>query len=80
MEYEDNARLVNFATGMLCGAVIGASVALLFAPESGRRTRRRISKTAEGVRNSAGDRWDDFTEDVKDRVDEAVQGARKRFS
>lgn len=80
MEYEDNARLVNFTTGVVCGAVIGAGVALLLAPDSGRRTRRKISRTAGEVRNQAGDRWDDLTEDVKGRVDEAVQEARKRFS
>ena len=80
MEYEDNARLVNFTTGVVCGAVIGAGVALLLAPDSGRRTRRKISRTAGEVRNQAGDRWDDLTEDVKDRVDEAVQEARKRFA
>ena len=80
MEYEDDSRVLNFATGLFCGALIGAGVALLLAPDSGRRTRRRISRTADGVRSNAEDRWEDFTEDVKDRVDEAMQGARKHFS
>lgn len=80
MEYEDNARMVNFTTGMLFGAVIGAGVALLLAPESGRRTRRRISRAADDARHYAEGRWDDLTEDMKDRVEEAVEGAKRRFS
>ena len=80
MEYEDNARLVNFATGMLFGAVIGAGVALLMAPDSGRRTRRKISRAADDARHYAEDRWDDLTEDVRDRVGEAMEGAKRRFS
>jgi hypothetical protein len=31
------------------------------------------------LRESAGDHWEDLAEDVKDRVDDAVRGARKRF-
>jgi hypothetical protein len=28
----------------------------------------------------AGDRWDDLADDVKGRVDDALKGAKKRFS
>lgn len=80
MEYEDDARVFNFVAGMVCGAVIGASVALLMAPESGRRTRRKLQRAAGNVRATASDRWDDFADDVKERVDDAVHTARKRFS
>lgn len=31
------------------------------------------------IKTSARDQWDDLAEDVKDRVDDAVQGARDRF-
>jgi gas vesicle protein len=80
MEYEDDARAFNFISGLICGAAIGAGVALLMAPESGRKTRKRITRAAEDLREGAADRWDDIADEVRHKVDEALDGARKRFS
>jgi len=79
MEYDHEPQVINFISGLLLGAVIGAGVALLAAPQSGRRTRRRIKKTALTLHDSATDRYDDLAEDMKGRVDDAIDGARKRF-
>lgn len=79
MEYDHETQVVNFISGLLLGAVIGAGVALLTAPESGRRTRRRIKRAAGDIRSSAADRLEDLADDVKGRVDEAFEGARKRI-
>ena len=70
-------QLVGFVAGLLLGAVIGATAALLSAPQSGRRTRRKLGRAAVEIRQSTGDRWDDVSEDVRNRVDEALTGARK---
>lgn len=80
MEYNDDARLFNFVSGLVCGAAIGAGLALLMAPDSGRKTRRRLGRAAEDLREDASDRWDELSDEVRDRVDEALSGARKRFS
>ena len=72
-------KLVGFVAGLLLGAAIGATAALLSAPQSGRRTRRKLGRAAVEIRKSSGDRWDDVAEEVRNRVDEALQGARKRF-
>ena len=79
MEYENNEQAFNFLSGLLLGAAIGAGVALLTAPRSGRRTRRKIRRAAGDVRHGARDRWDELAEEVKDRVDEAVAGARHKL-
>ncbi len=79
MEYENDARAFNFLTGLICGAAIGAGVALLLAPESGKRTRKRITRAADDLKDDASERWDHIADDVRDRVDEALDGARKRF-
>lgn len=73
-------QLVGFVAGLLLGAAIGATAALLSAPQSGRRTRRRLGRAAVEIRKSSGDRWDDVAEEVRNRVDDALQGARKRLS
>ena len=38
------------AMGFLCGALIGAGVALLMAPASGAETRRRLGETARRLK------------------------------
>ena len=48
-------EVVNKSTAMalLAGALLGAGIALLFAPQSGRKTRREIRHFAEKVGNKA---------------------------
>jgi gas vesicle protein len=53
----------------LIGASLGAAVALLLAPESGERTRRRLRRVAEDAQ--------DFIEDVGECIgDETGQALR----
>ena len=72
-------QLLGFVAGLMLGAAIGATAALLSAPQSGHRTRRKLGRRALEIRKSTGDRWDDVAEEVKSRVDEAISGARKRL-
>ncbi len=67
--YEDESQMLTFAAGFVLGATLGAGLALLFAPQSGRRTRRRIAHAVEDARFSAEDRFDDLSGDVRDAVD-----------
>jgi len=53
------------ATGiLLAGAMMGATLALLYAPQSGIRTRKNIRK----VVRETSDRLDDFQGDFQDHV------------
>ena len=80
MEYENDSRVLNFVSGLILGAVIGAGIALLTAPDTGRTTRRRLRRAASRLKSDAGERWDEVAGDVGKRVEQAVRGARKRFS
>jgi len=80
MEHEEDAQVLGFVTGMILGAAIGAGIALLLAPDAGKKTRKRLQKAAVDLRDTAADRWDEVAEDVKERVEEVLDGARKRFS
>ena len=60
---------------LLIGALIGAGVALLFAPRSGRETRADISRRAR----AAQDRVRDVAEGVTDQVVDRYEGARARI-
>lgn len=56
---------------LLAGAAVGAAVALLYAPQSGARTKRDIRKFA---RKSAG-RLDDLQSNIRDQVTDWVSNA-----
>ena len=80
MDYDDDGQVLNFVSDLVLGVVVGAGIALLAVPEKGINTRRRLRKTASGLKSDAGDRWDELADDVTKKVDEVVRGARQRFS
>lgn len=55
----DHRGLAGFVTGILVGALVGAGVALLFAPAKGDRMRRRLGKHARALRQRARDELED---------------------
>ena len=79
MEEEGERQSFGFLAGLVLGAVIGVSLALLMAPDSGRRTRKRLKRAAVGLKESASHRLDDLADEVKGKVDEVIKGARTRF-
>lgn len=79
MNSETDRQVVSFMTGLALGAVIGAGVALLTTPESGRRNRKRIKRAAGEIRGTATERFDDIATEVRDKVDDALRGARRRL-
>jgi gas vesicle protein len=62
---DEDSGAVNFIAGMLLGAVIGVSLALLTAPQSGKRTRKRLVRAVSTARDAAGDRWEDLADQVE---------------
>jgi gas vesicle protein len=49
----DKVVIRSTAAALITGALLGAAVALLFAPQSGRKTRRDIRQLAEKVGSKA---------------------------
>jgi gas vesicle protein len=76
---EQEGHVFSFVSGLLLGAVIGAGIAFLAAPEPGRKTRKRLRRAAVELKKSAGYRLDDLADEMKGKVDEVVKGARTRF-
>ncbi|NVN90522.1 MAG: YtxH domain-containing protein [Desulfuromonadales bacterium] len=70
--YESEKRDNRVAAGallLLAGGIIGAGVALLCAPQSGRRTRRDVARYAKKVKARADETVDDLTVTISDLVD-----------
>ena len=59
-----DSAVSTVALAVLAGAAIGAAVALMLAPRSGRDTRRVIRSRAEGLRETAGNVIDDTADQL----------------
>ena len=61
---------IKQAAGFLfAGAIVGAAVALLYAPQSGARTQKDIKKLAR----TTVDRIDELQTDIRDKVSDWVE-------
>jgi gas vesicle protein len=76
MDSDREREAWSFVTGLILGGVIGASVAMLTAPQPGRKTRRRIRRSASRLRGSTSTRFDELADELRGRVDEAIHAAR----
>ena len=66
-----NMKYVYFAFGV--GITLGASVALLFAPQSGTSTRKKLKRSAE----DAGDYLEDTAAYLKEQADKLAEQAEE---
>jgi gas vesicle protein len=69
----------TFVNGVLVGILLG----VLFAPDSGEETRKKISRRAQGIK----DTYDDFADDVsstyrkvKDKASDIVNRAKDKIN
>ncbi len=79
MDSDRERQAASFLSGLVLGAVIGAGVALLATPQSGRRTRRHIRRTAGRVRADSAERFDELADDVRKSVEDALRGAGRKL-
>jgi gas vesicle protein len=68
----DRGTTKGIVAGVLTGAAVGAGLALLFAPQPGRKTRKEMMKRADDFKARA----DNFVANIKER-DEAFFKAVK---
>jgi gas vesicle protein len=64
--------LVSF----LVGAAIGGALGILLAPDKGAETRKKILEKGSDI----GDSLTDFSDTIKDKFNEVVDGVKGNFS
>ena len=69
-----NDNMTKIGGAILIGGLIGAAIALLYAPKSGRETRKDIKRAARRAKNSTVD----FIEDTIDNVNDFVNDLRDK--
>lgn len=73
---------LSIATGFVLGAVVGAGIALLLAPETGKETRRRLADAGGRLSDAARSKFDqarDTANDLKHNAKSALDGALHAF-
>lgn len=80
---QENDKFGFFASGLLLGGVIGAVVGILYAPDSGKRTRKRIHRKSDELvddvvkyAQQSRDKAELIVEDGKKRVDELLEESK----
>lgn len=66
MERIDEGKILG---AFLIGGILGVGFALLFAPQSGEKTRKDISKLARKVGGDAKEKAEDIVESIEELVD-----------
>ena len=75
-EHTEKPRNSRFVIGLLTGAVVGAGLALWFAPEAASELRRRLTDSAKGLGRRASDQYQQASSRVGDAVDDLTRKGR----
>jgi gas vesicle protein len=78
-EYDEGYVIIERRTGnfgtFIWGMLLGGAAALLFAPKSGRETRRELSDSVYRLRDQAEEK----VREVQDAVTDTVEDVRRQF-
>jgi gas vesicle protein len=77
---DDRGVMLNFLAGVGIGAIVGAAVALLMAPQSGAETREDLKKVAQDLSKSTEEfrkRSTELLDTAKTKVQQAYEAGRE---
>jgi gas vesicle protein len=73
MEHENNTG--NIIAGLLIGTAIGATLGILFAPDKGVRTRKKILHKSDELTDGLTKKLDEFIDTVQKEYGKAKERA-----
>ena len=83
MARNDGSNFLEVSFAFLLGSLVGATIALLYAPASGEQTRRRLREASEDMQETLRDQYGRLSDKaeiemsrMKDRVNEGVSQAK----
>lgn len=75
MDEERGFTARSLFLSFILGGIVGAGLALLLAPQSGKETRAKIKETAEDVKEKA----EAYLKEAKGKIVSAVEKAKETF-
>ena len=66
--------------GLLAGVAVGATLGLLFAPDKGTDTRKKIKKSADELKDGFKGKYNDLVETVTQKIDALTQEVKGKAS
>lgn len=82
MSENNKSNVGGYLLAAALGAVVGAGVALLYAPKTGKDTRKLLGRKGRELKTMAGDAYDDaldYIEDKKTRLGDALAAGKEEF-
>lgn len=61
--------------GILAGVAVGATLGILFAPDKGSKTRRKISKKGDEYADGLGEKFNEFIDSVTKKFESVKEEA-----
>lgn len=76
MSKERNSGII---LGLLAGAAIGSLLGVLFAPDKGAETRKKVKEKAEDLKDEALEHYEVLAEKAKEGVDSLVSNVKQGY-
>lgn len=60
---------VNVVIGAMAGIAVGALLGVLFAPDKGKETRKKITKKSKGTADSLKNKFNEFIDNISEHFE-----------
>ncbi len=70
MSSTGSKMIISFATGLAIGAAAGAVLGVLFAPDKGTETRKKISAKTKDLQKDLSEKIDSLRETIESKIAE----------
>jgi gas vesicle protein len=70
MSSSGSKMIISFGAGLIIGAAAGAVAGVLFAPDKGTETRKKISDKTKSLKNDLSDKIESIRETIESKLSE----------
>ncbi len=79
MSKKGNNNVAGVLAGLLAGAAAGVVLGMLYAPEEGAETRKKIKSKAKDLKDQAADKYCEVSEKAKNQFHQTAEKAKETY-